>query len=205
MAMALIAIMATALVQEAPHEWLGIVLFVLLVVHIVLNRKWLAAVFRGRHGALRVLQIVMIVGLVICIVGQIVSSLVLSKHVFGFLPALPGASWARRMHMLCSYWSFVFAFAHVGLQIRTPRGMASWQKWVARIVFIAIACFGVYSFVQLGLWQYLTGQVQFAQVDFNAHLVLVMARYASIAVLVAGVFHYIREGITANQKARRSD
>ena len=205
MAMALIAIMATALVQEAPHEWLGIVLFVLLVVHIVLNRKWLATVFRGRHGALRVLQIVMIAGLVACIVGQIVSSLVLSKHVFGFLPALPGASWARRMHMLCSYWSFVFAFAHAGLQIRMPRGMASWQKWAARIVFIAIACFGVYSFAQLGLWQYLTGQVQFAQADFSAHLVLVMARYASVVVLVAGVFHYIREGITAIEKARRSD
>ena len=44
MAAVLVAVMTTAIVQEAPHEWLGVTLFVLLVVHIVLNRKWLASV-----------------------------------------------------------------------------------------------------------------------------------------------------------------
>ena len=46
MALTFVAIMTTALVQEAPHEWLGIILFALLVAHIVLNRKWLAALAR---------------------------------------------------------------------------------------------------------------------------------------------------------------
>ena len=91
MALVLVAIMTTALVQEAPHEWLGVTLFVLMAIHIVLNRKWLASIFRGRHSALRIVQIVVIVGLAACIIGQFASSLVLSKHAFGFLPAFPGA------------------------------------------------------------------------------------------------------------------
>lgn len=202
MALVLVAIMSTALVQEAPHEWLGISLFVLLVVHIVLNRKWLASVFRGRHNALRIVQIVVVVGLAACIVGQVASSLVLSKHVFGFLPAFPGAGWARRVHMLCSYWAFMLAFAHAGLHVRVPRDMAQWQTWAARIVWAAVACFGAYSFVQLGLWQYLTGQVQFAFADYDTPLTLALVRYASVAVLVAGVFHCIRKAIASVGKDR---
>jgi len=197
MALVLVAIMSTALVQEAPHEWLGVTLFVLLVVHIVLNRKWLASVFRGRHNALRIVQIVVVVGLAACIVGQVASSLVLSKHAFGFLPAFPGAGWARRVHMICSYWAFMLAFAHAGLHARLPRHMATWQLWTARIAFAAIACYGVYSFVQLDMTAYLLGQVQFAAADYEAPLVLTCARYASIGVLTAGLFHYIQAAARA--------
>ena len=203
MAMAFVAVMTTALVQEAPHEWLGVVLFALMATHAVLNRKWLASVFRGRHDALRVLQIVVIVGLVACVIGQVASSIVLSKHAFGFLPALPGAGWARRVHMLCSYWSFVFAFAHAGLHARTPKGMSPWQVWAVRIVVAVVACFGVCSFVQLDLWRYLTGQVQFAFADYGVPLALSAVRYASVAVLVAGVFHCVREGAASIVRARR--
>ncbi len=204
MTVTLVTVMATALVQEIPHEWLGIASFALMAIHVVLNRKWLASVFRGRRDALRVLQIVVIAGLAICIIGQVASSLVLSKHAFGFLPALPGASWARRVHMLCSHWAFVLAFAHAGLHMRVPKDMLQWQIWVARVVFAIVACFGACSFVQLGLWQYLTGQVQFAFADFGVPLALAVARYASVAVLVMGVFRYVREGVSRIGAVRRS-
>ena len=195
LAAVLVALMATAIVQEAPHEWLGVGLFALIVAHIVVNRRWLAAILRMRRDALRVLQLVVLVGLVACIVGQVVSSVVISKHAFGFLPVLPGASWARRVHMICSYWSFVLAFAHTGLHARLPKNMAPWQTWIARAAFAAVACYGVYSFVQLGLGPYLLGQVQFAFADSSAPLAMSVARYASVAVLVASVFHYIRQMI----------
>ena len=205
MALAFTAVMATALVQEAPHEWLGITLFALMTTHAVINRKWLASIFRGRHDALRVLQIVLIAGLLVCVIGQLASSLVLSKHAFGFLPALPGASWARRAHMLCSYWAFIFAFAHAGLHMRVPKGMLPWQIWAARIVFAIIACFGVYSFMQLDLWRYLTGQVQFAFADYSTPLALTAVRFASTAILVMGIFHYVREGLSHINRASKHD
>lgn len=204
LALVLMALMATAIVQEAPHEWLGIGLFALIVVHIVLNWRWLVAIPRMRRDGLRVLQLVVLVGLVACIVGQVVSSLVMSKHAFGFLPALPGASWARRVHMICSYWSFVLAFAHAGLHARVPKGITSGQLWIARVVLAAIACYGVYSFVQLGLGPYLMGQVQFAFADYGTPYAVVAVRYASVAVLVAGVFHYIREGIAFASRQKRA-
>ena len=202
LAVVYVSVMATALVQEAPHEYLGIALFALVIAHVVLNHRWFVHLMRGRYNVVRALQLTAIVGLLACIVAQVASSLVLSKYAFGFLPAIPGASWARHVHMLCSYWGFLFAFAHAGLQFqgvlnRLRQGGSDNRSavgtWVARALFAAVACYGVYSFVQLGLPAYLTGQVQFAFADFETPLALTFARYAAIAVLVAGVFHYVRK------------
>lgn len=205
MAVLFIAVMATALVQEVPHEYVGIALFIAVIAHIVLNRRWFKALFRGRYSAVRVLQLVAVIGLLACIIGQVASSLVLSKYAFGFLPALPGASWARRAHMLCSYWSFVFAFAHAGLQFKgfgrlvRPKdsGSPSVAVWLGRIAVIAVACYGTYAFAQVNMGAYLLGQVEFAFADFATPLALMCARYAAIAVLVAAVFHYVRRIIEA--------
>ena len=214
LAVLFVAVMATALVQEAPHEYLGIAVFAAVVAHVVLNRRWFKALARGRYNAVRVLRLVAVVGLLACVVGQVASSVVLSKYAFRFLPALPGASWARRVHMLCSYWGFVFAFAHAGLQfkglgrmVRASRhdgSMPTAALWAARIALVAVACFGAYSFAQANMGAYLLGQVQFAFADSSESLALAFARYASMAVLVAGAFHYLRRAIEAASRPKGS-
>ena len=211
----LVTVMATALVQETPHEYLGVALFAAVVAHIVLNRRWFKTLIHGRYNAVRILRLVAIAGLVACAVGQMASALVLSKFAFGFLPALPGAAFARRVHMLCSYWGFVLAFAHVGLQSKSlfrlmrTRGASNAPGalrpviWAGRFLFVAIACFGAYSFVKLHFGIYLLGQVQFALADYGAAGALSLMRYASIAVLISGLFHYLRAALEALGKSRR--
>lgn len=204
MAVVLVAIMATALVQEVPHEYLGVALFVLMIVHIVLNRKWLAAALRGKLGTRYVPHLILIVALVACFVGMVASSLVLSKHAFGFLPSLPGASWARRVHMLFSYWMFVLTFAHMGLHIRVPRRMEPWKLWTLRALAVIGVCYGAYAFVRLGLFGYLTGQVQFAMADFETPLAITFLRYTGVGMLVAVVFHGVQIGIMNAWQRRRA-
>lgn len=204
MAVVLTAVMATALVQEAPHEYLGIALFALVIAHVVLNRRWFKALFRGCCNAVRALQLIVIVGFLACILGQAVSSVVLSKHAFGFLPAIEGASWARRVHMLCSYWGFALAFAHAGLHIKTgvrryarklDGERATAAAWAVRVVVFVISAYGATSFVQLGLAGYLLGQVQFAFVDYGKPLPLAFAQYASVGVLLAAAFHCVGKAL----------
>ncbi len=211
----LVAVMATTLVQEAPHEYLGASLFVAAVAHVALNRRWFKALARGRYNAVRILRLVTIVGLFVCVVGQVASALVLSKFVFGFLPVLPGASLARRVHILCSYWGFVLAFAHVGLQLkgfcrlmhvggaRNTSGARRHAIWAGRFLFVIIACFGAYSFVRLGFGAYLFGQVQFAVAGYGTTIVPSLMGYASIAVLIAGLFHCLRDVFEVLEKGWR--
>ncbi|MBP3893391.1 MAG: DUF4405 domain-containing protein [Atopobiaceae bacterium] len=195
MSVVLVATMSTALVQEAPHEYLGIATFVLMTAHIVLNRKWLAAMLRGRgrFGALRIVQAATMLLLVACVVGQVVSSVILSKHALGFLPAIPGASWARRVHMACAYWTFVFAFVHAGLHIRVPRRVDGRKLLAPRVVLAIVSAYGVWSFVKLGLLPYLLFQVQFAFADFSTPVALITLRYASVAVFLAVIGHILSD------------
>ena len=211
----LIAVMATALVQEAAHEYLGASLFAAVTAHAILNRRRFRAILRGRRNMVRALRLMAIACLVMCVIGQAASALVLSKFAFGFLPALPGAAVARRIHMLCSYWGFVLAFAHVGLQSKSlfrlmrTRGASNAPGalrpviWAGRFLFVAIACFGAYSLVKLDFGNYLLGQVQFALADYGAAGALSLMRYASIAVLISGLFHYLRAALEALEKSRR--
>ena len=136
-----------------------------------------------------------LVVLVACIVGQVASSLVLSKHAFGFLPALPGASWSRRVHILCAYWSLVAAFVHAELHMRAPANMDARKLRALRVAVAAISCYGAHFFVQLDMLAFLAGRVQFAMADFETPLAVTFARYASVAVLVAGVAHAAREAL----------
>lgn len=141
--------------------------------------------------------------------------LIASKYVFGFLPVLPGASLARRVHMLCSYWGFTFAFAHVGLHfkglwrpmhIEGTSGTSKARRcviWTGRFLFAIITCFGAHSFVRLGFGAYLLGQVQFAAAGYGMSIIPSLMGYASIAVLIAGLFYYLRAAIEPFEEDRR--
>ena len=47
--------------------------------------------------------------------GLMVSGIIMSREVFGFLPISGGTGFARTLHMLASYWGFLFMSLHLGL------------------------------------------------------------------------------------------
>lgn len=47
MTIALLLLMAYSLVGEAAHEWIGMAMLALFILHHALNRKWIGAVSRG--------------------------------------------------------------------------------------------------------------------------------------------------------------
>lgn len=56
MTVVLLCLMAYTLVGETAHEVLGTVMFILFIIHHILNRKWFGAVTKGRYNAFRFLQ-----------------------------------------------------------------------------------------------------------------------------------------------------
>ena len=118
-------------------------------------------------------------------------------------PEQGGAPGYSELHA-CSYWAFVFVFAHVGLQgkgifRRIGKTIAANRAllWAFRIVVAAVSVFGAVSFVQLGLPAYLAGQVRFAAGDPN--VLFACARWASVAVLVSAVFHCLRSALESSK------
>ncbi len=206
-AIVLVMLMTTATVQEAPHEWLGMAAFALFAVHTALNRRWWRALLRGRYTALRAASTVTALGLAACLVGQMASCLVLSEHVFGWMPALPGASWARVTHLLCSYWGFVLAFAHAGLCLHRLTGHAK-RAPVARTVgiacSIAVLCTGAWSFIQLDMATYLLLHSQFLFVDPSVSLLTTAGRYALAGAAVTCVANFAARAMLCTSRTQKN-
>jgi len=54
--------------DDKIHQIFGMTLLALWAVHIVLNRRWYGALFRGKYSAHRIMQIAVNMGILLCAV-----------------------------------------------------------------------------------------------------------------------------------------
>ncbi|MGN0467727.1 MAG: DUF4405 domain-containing protein [Acutalibacteraceae bacterium] len=124
MTIALLLLMTYELIGQATHEWVGIGIFVLFILHHVLNGKWSRSLFKGRYTAPRIMQTVLVAAVLLSILGSMVSGVILSRHVLSFLSVSAGHSFARSLHMLSAYWGFAFMGLHLGIHWNVMTGLA---------------------------------------------------------------------------------
>jgi len=201
-------LMAYALIGEAVHEILGTAMLALLIAHHLLNRRFYGAIRKGRYGADRVFRTALDGILLIALLLQPVSGILLSRHLYTFIPALPAAATAREIHMVCAYWSFLLMGVHTGTHLRPLRNRMKKRK-AAGIAFgsivLLIAAYGGYAFFKRGLPEYLIHKNAFAFFDFDEPVVWFLADYAAITVLAAAIGFGITEGLSRLSRGRNGN
>lgn len=115
MTVLLLLLMTYERIGGSVHEWIGISIFVLFVLHHILNVKWTQSLFMGRYSAFRILQTALAALVLAAMLGSMIIGVMLSRHALAFLDIQSGMSFARNMHMLSAYWGFVLISAHLGL------------------------------------------------------------------------------------------
>ncbi len=103
LAVGLLLLMSYQVVGEAGHEWTGIAMTVLMLVHQFLNRKWFSYLFRGRYTPLRAVQAFINAALVICFVLTALCGINMSVHALPFPGGFMRASTGRRLHLSLSH------------------------------------------------------------------------------------------------------
>ena len=195
MTLALLMLMAYELIGQTTHELTGTAMLLLFVVHHILNRSWHKNLFRGRYSPYRVFQTALVAAIFLLMVVQGVSGVMLSRHLFTFLPIQGGAYWARSLHMLGAYWSLVLMSLHLGLHwsmALAPLGRAFRGKAVPLPVAGAVvALFSVTAFLRREVGAYLLGQLQFAFFDLEEPLVLFFLDYLAMMGLFVWTGHYL--------------
>ena len=182
--------------DDIVHEMLGVALVVLWAVHVLLNRRWYSAVFRGSYNARRILQTVINSGILISVLFLIISGIILSNYVFIFLEIESGLGFARSAHLLASHWYFLFMSLHIGLHVQMIAGKMKVQNEgalsiILRVLFILLSLYGIYAFITRGIWRYLILAQQFFFFDFERGYLLFALDYVSIIVLFASIIHYL--------------
>ena len=182
----LLCLMAYQVTGEALHEWLGIGMTVLVIVHQVLNAKWYGALFRGRYHALRIVQTAVNALLLLSFGMTAICGMSMSGHAVPFLYGMLPASFARQFHLSLSHWSFVLMGLHLGLHLPLLTAKLSPKKQIIlSAVLCALGAAGLFFFVRNGICNYLFFKVPFALLDYEKAAVLVFAENLLILLFFA--------------------
>ncbi len=176
--------------DDRIHQICGISLSVLWVVHLLLNRHWYGALFKGKYQPYRIMQLVVNLGVLICALLLMISGVLMAW----FIPAdwVGGAlGFARTTHLIASHWYYIFMAFHIGLHAAMIASKMKIHGIVPRMICILISLYGVYAFITRGLWKYMFGLQQFFFFDFERGYILYAVDYISIIVLFGTLAYYI--------------
>ena len=85
MTVLLLCLMAYQVTGEALHEWSGIAMTALLIVHHVLNFKWCKSLIKGKYNAYRIVTVVVNTLLLASIALTALCGMAMSSHAVPFL------------------------------------------------------------------------------------------------------------------------
>lgn len=115
MTICLLLLMPYSMISETAHEWIGMIMFFLFLVHHILNRRWLTAITKGKYRLFRIIQTVIAFVMFVLMIGSMVSGILLSNHIFKDIYIVGTSMRARQVHMFCAYWGFTVMSVHLGI------------------------------------------------------------------------------------------
>ena len=210
MLLALLFLMGYQFWGDVAHEWAGVGMFLLFILHHLLNRQWHQNLFRGRFTPSRVLLLTFDLLLFLDMLGLMASGVLLSNHVFAFLDLHGGVGFARLLHMAASHWGFVLMALHLGLhwgmfvglagkalRLRQPSRL---RRVLLPIVSGGIAAYGLTVFIRRDLPTYLLVRTRFVFLDFGEPALLFYLDYLAMLGMFVFLAHY---GMKLVRKAGR--
>lgn len=195
MMLALFFLMSYHFWGETAHEWAGAGMFVLFIVHQVLNRGWYQSLTRGKYTPVRILMLSVNILTLAALVILMYSRIIMSRHVFVFLPARGGMAAARRLHIIGSYWGFLLMSLHLGMhwsmvwsKLERKTGKQNEYLYLAGSVLLAV--YGAYAFIKRDFLSYLFLKSEFVYLDYSEPKILFYLDYMALMELCIFIMHY---------------
>lgn len=216
MTLGLLFLMGYQFWGDVAHEWVGAGMFLLFILHHILNGNWYKSLFKGRYTPSRIFQLIVDLLVFLAMIGLMVSGIMLSNHVFSFLNIHGGMSFARLTHMAASHWGFVLMALHLGLHWGMFLGLTKRalhlkqqshvRKLLLPILGAGIAIYGLIVFIQRDLLTYMLLQTQFVFLDFSESIPIFYLDYLAMIGAFTFIAYYISKllrklpGTKAGQK-----
>ena len=170
MTVLLLCLMAYQVTGEMAHEWTGMSMTALVVIHQILNRKWYGALRRGKYSLYRAISTVLNILLLACFALTAFCGMSMSGYAVPFLYGMAPVSFVRRMHLSMSHWAFVLMGLHLGMHIPAMTAGVKWKAGTRTVLTCLSACiggFGLYLFLRNNMPDYLFFRVPFAFLDYD--------------------------------------
>nr|WP_210273819.1 DUF4405 domain-containing protein [Rhizobium sp. WYCCWR 11146] len=195
----LLAALAYWWLDNTSHELIGTGMFILLLSHNVFNRRWWARLPKTTRGRPSFLTITSNISIAQAISALLVSSVLISRSVFAFLPVNGGPT-AREIHILAAYWAFILAAVHLGLhwsmimavigRLLRVGGPNAIRTASLRATAGIIAAWGIHSLFVMGIGDRLIARPSIDFWDFQESTIGFFLHHIAILWACACVAHY---------------
>lgn len=155
-------------VGQLLHEVFGITLFILFIIHNVLNINFYKNIFKGKYTLVRTISTIVNILFLICMLLTIILGIPISHELFKGLN-LNGNITTRKLHTILGYWNLVLLGIHLGFHFKIIfaklRNKIKDKKAIKSIVYLlelVIVIFGIKLIIETNLVAYLIGQASFA-------------------------------------------
>ncbi len=179
----LLCLMSYQVTGETLHEWIGIGMTAILIIHHILNIKWYGALFKGKYNAYRIITTIINTLLLASIALTAFCGMSMSNHAVPFLYGMANIVFTRTTHLALSFWSFILMGLHLGFHLpamtaKVKPGKA-W-KIVLSAIFSILAGIGLWLFIRNGIHEYITFRTHFAFFDYDKAAALVFLENLAI-------------------------
>lgn len=182
MVLTLPLLMAYSLIGETFHELAGTAMLILFLIHHVQNRQWRRNLRKGRYNAVRILQTILDSLLLVFMIVQPLCGILMSKHLYTFLPLPDVSAVVRAIHLPLGNWGFVLmcvhAGTHLGAMLQKGRG-----RTAALSLLSVVSLYGAFAFVSRRIPQYMFLRTGFVFFDYSEAVILFLLDYLAVMVL----------------------
>lgn len=191
-----IVLMGYYATDNAVHEILGVITFVLFILHNIINIKWYKSIFKGKHNFQRTFHILINLLLSLAMLGMMISGIMISTDVFAFLD-IPTTMFGRMLHMASTSWGFVLMAIHVGLHITALMNKLNTKmknstfEYVYYFILVILVGLGIYSFVNLRLWEDMFLVNHFKFFDYEQSPIMFYLKCMTILIAIALIIYSI--------------
>lgn len=193
MLLALVVLMDYSLIQNKPHEVMGIVILLLFFLHVKWNWSWFKNLSKGKYTPQRRLVLVIDTVLLIAFLGAMITGFLSShfvlRHIIPmeFLKNLT----IHRLHNMFPYLMIVFLGLHLGLH---------WSNWWNRFKRFAHLPNGkLASMVYMGISMLIAVAGGYAYSAYRVTDYLMMVNVTNLAIrnniLIFGFWHLMLIGL----------
>ena len=195
----LVILMGYYITENKIHEILGITLFVLFIIHNILNIKWYKSIFKGKHTFQRIFHIIINILLLIAMFGMMISSIMMTINISAIMLG-------RKLHMLFNSWIFILIAIHIGLHLNgiltkiNKKMKNNTFEYVYYLLIVIILGFGIYSFISSGLWEDMFLLKEYKFFDYGKNCITFYLEYLSVMFFISITTYSILLLINKNRK-----
>ena len=165
----LLCLMAYQVTGEELHEWTGIIMTLTVIIHQFLNRRWFAALFRGKYNAYRSITTLVSLMLLAAMLITAFCGMAMSGYAVPFLYWAGGVFLVRPAHLAMSHWAFLMMGLHLGLHLPLiiKRKLSETGRTAMTVAGTILSGVGFWLFLKNGIPDYLFFRVPFAFLDYE--------------------------------------